>query len=215
MLVITSYFGFEAFQTVGKLINNEHSYFVFPMMVVTALTLAMGFLANVSLQSETAEWNTADALANKKWHVIPAYSLLASGFFALNYGMYYYRTSPKHYSDFPLEIYNGAFFVLLFLGAELWHQYTIKDEQPFVVESKKMMSVEDFQSRIAKGDKLVLLDDMVLDMGPYIDKHPGGRFAMQANIGRDVSKYFYGGYALENINPVKPHKHSNDARRLV
>lgn len=78
-----------------------------------------------------------------------------------------------------------------------------------------MMSVEDFQSRIAKGDKLVLLDDMVLDMGPYIDKHPGGRFAMQANIGRDVSKYFYGGYALENINPVKPHKHSNDARRLV
>lgn len=121
MLVITSYFGFEAFQTVGKLINNEHSYFVFPMMVVTALTLAMGFLANVSLQSETAEWNTADALANKKWHVIPAYSLLASGFFALNYGMYYYRTSPKHYSDFPLEIYNGAFFVLLFLGAELWH----------------------------------------------------------------------------------------------
>lgn len=56
---------------------------------------------------------------------------------------------------------------------------------------------------------------MVLDMGSYIEKHPGGRFSIEANVGRDVSKYFYGGYALENINPVKPHTHSNDARRLV
>lgn len=65
------------------------------------------------------------------------------------------------------------------------------------------------------GEKLVLLDDMVLDIGPYLDRHSGGRFALEANIGRDVSKYFYGGYALENINKVNPHTHSNDARRLV
>lgn len=56
---------------------------------------------------------------------------------------------------------------------------------------------------------------MVLDVGPYLDRHSGGRFALEANIGRDVSKYFYGGYSLENIVPVKPHTHSNDARRLV
>ena len=56
---------------------------------------------------------------------------------------------------------------------------------------------------------------MVLDIGDYIKSHPGGAFAMSANIGRDVSKYFYGGYSLENINPVKPHKHSNAARRLI
>ena len=51
----------------------------------------------------------------------------------------------------------------------------------------------------------------------YIDKHPGGRFSLEANIGRDVSKYFYGGYALENFadDKVLPHTHSQDARRLV
>ena len=40
---------------------------------------------------------------------------------------------------------------------------------------------------------------------------------MEANIGRDVSKFFYGGYALENQGDlaVKPHTHSNDARKLV
>ena len=56
---------------------------------------------------------------------------------------------------------------------------------------------------------------MVLDIGDYIPRHSGGRFSLEANIGRDVSKYFYGGYSLENIMPVKPHTHSNDARRLV
>lgn len=61
----------------------------------------------------------------------------------------------------------------------------------------------------------MLLDDMVLDIGDYIKRHSGGSFTLEANIGRDVSKYFYGGYALENIIPVKPHTHSNDARRLV
>lgn len=58
---------------------------------------------------------------------------------------------------------------------------------------------------------------MVLNLGNYIDKHPGGRFSLEANIGRDVSKYFYGGYALENFahDKVLPHTHSQDARRLV
>lgn len=40
---------------------------------------------------------------------------------------------------------------------------------------------------------------MVLDLTDYIDKHPGGRFSMEMNVGRDVSKYFYGGYAFENM----------------
>lgn len=61
----------------------------------------------------------------------------------------------------------------------------------------------------------MLLDDMVLDIGDYLNSHPGGKFVMEANIGRDVSKYFYGGYSLENINKVMPHTHSNAARRLI
>lgn len=38
---------------------------------------------------------------------------------------------------------------------------------------------------------------------------------MEQNIGRDVSKYFYGGYSLENVDKVDSHVHSNDARRIV
>ena len=37
--------------------------------------------------------------------------------------------------------------------------------------------------------------------------HPGGNFIIQACLGREIGRYFYGNYALEGTN-MKPHKHS-------
>lgn len=69
---------------------------------------------------------------------------------------------------------------------------------------------------IRNGHKLVILDDLILDVSKFILLHPGGQFSLRQNIGRDVSKFFHGGYSLENINdPVKNHKHSRDARTIV
>lgn len=48
--------------------------------------------------------------------------------------------------------------------------------------------------------------------------HPGGSYLIKHNIGKDVSKYFYGGYSLDGnvmgVNAVG-HFHSNFARKLV
>ena len=70
-----------------------------------------------------------------------------------------------------------------------------------------------------KGEALVILDEYVLDVGKFMHKHPGGRFALQHNVGRDISKYFHGGYALDgNLDSVQPRKgniHSNFARTIV
>jgi cytochrome b involved in lipid metabolism len=62
---------------------------------------------------------------------------------------------------------------------------------------------------------LVILDDLVIDVGDYMDNHPGGKFLLAHNIGRDVSKFFYGGYSLDGnlINKTKRHTHSNMARQ--
>ena len=46
-------------------------------------------------------------------------------------------------------------------------------------------------------------------------EHPGGTFSLYQNIGRDVSKFFHGGYSLENKSKVPEHRHSNDARMIV
>lgn len=70
-------------------------------------------------------------LENKSYHIIPAYISLAAAFGALATGMHYYRISPKHYSDFPIEWVQVALFSLVLLGSEAYYQYTIKDEKPF------------------------------------------------------------------------------------
>jgi cytochrome b involved in lipid metabolism len=44
----------------------------------------------------------------------------------------------------------------------------------------------------------VILDDMVLDLSSFIEVHPGGKTVLMDNIGRDVSKFFYGAYAGRN-----------------
>lgn len=56
---------------------------------------------------------------------------------------------------------------------------------------------------------------MVLDVTTFMYNHPGGKFLIERNLGRDVSKFFYGGYVLENPKGAKPYTHSNIARRMV
>ena len=56
------------------------------------------------------------------------------------------------------------------------------------------------------GQKLVILDDLVLNFSNY--EHPGGDYLLEHNIGRDISKFFYGGYSLSSIQ--RPFSHPPD-----
>jgi cytochrome b involved in lipid metabolism len=77
------------------------------------------------------------------------------------------------------------------------------------------MTREDFDSRIRGGEKLCILDDMVLNVESFRADHPGGQFLIDFHVGRDVSKFFYGGYVLENQSGMSPYTHSNVARSIV
>ena len=79
------------------------------------------------------------------------------------------------------------------------------------------MSLKDFKIRIQEGDKLVILDEYVLDVSKFKLNHPGGRFAIEHNVGRDISKFFYGTQSLEdNTNAGgKGITHTNYARLIV
>lgn len=61
----------------------------------------------------------------------------------------------------------------------------------------------------------MILDDLVLDVTEFAKSHPGGRFLIEKNIGRDISKYFHGGYSYEPLLGAKNHAHSNYARTIV
>jgi cytochrome b involved in lipid metabolism len=82
------------------------------------------------------------------------------------------------------------------------------------------MTVQEFEECIKRGQKLWVLDDLVLDLSEFAEKHPGGQFAINRTVGKDVSKYFYGGYAIDsNSNTIGGNKgawvHTNIARKIV
>ena len=80
------------------------------------------------------------------------------------------------------------------------------------------MNKEEFDRAVKGGRQLVLLDHVVLDIGDFITAHPGGAFAMKHNIGRDVRKFFYGGYSLDgNLGavPARGYAHSWYAKEIV
>ena len=67
------------------------------------------------------------------------------------------------------------------------------------------MSKSEFEKAVwEENKKYCLLDDLVIDVASFMDKHPGGRFVINHNIGRDISKYFHGGYSLEGNDQSRP-----------
>lgn len=55
----------------------------------------------------------------------------------------------------------------------------------------------------------------MLDLQGYERNHPGGKFNLTHNYGRDVSKFFFGGYNLVNVPGNIPYTHSRASLDIV
>jgi hypothetical protein len=105
---------------------------------------------------------------------------------------------------------NLLFWVLSILIGEalLWRR---KNSEVTWKQVYETMNRDEFEESVANGTPLMLLDNLVLNVSEFINQHPGGRFLIRHHIGTDISKYFYGGYALEgNLgrSPAQGHNHS-------
>jgi len=84
-------------------------------------------------------------------------------------------------------------------------------QTPGVAGKVQSFSPQQIDSEVEKGRKLVVFDNLVLKYDEdYIHMHPGGKFNLLHNVGRDISKFFFGGYNLVNVPGVtkRPHHHS-------
>ena len=57
-------------------------------------------------------------------------------------------------------------------------------------------TIEQIEKGVADGIPLLIFDNVVLNLNGYEKMHPGGKFVLKQNFGRDVSKFFNGGYSL-------------------
>lgn len=113
-----------------------------------------------------------------------------------------------------LGVVNIITFLIIIITVEITFRIYRKKETSFV-EPKTKLTLTEMNQRIAGGEELLLLDDLVLDVSSFKSEHPGGKFLVEYHIGRDISKFFYGGYVLENNSGMKPYTHSNVARAIV
>jgi hypothetical protein len=90
IIVITLTFAIWAWNKLGwTILNNEHSYFVFPVLFLVLVVAALG-IASRSCMRRTV-WNTKKALCVKNIHRAVAYLVLLSAFLAVYYGILFYR----------------------------------------------------------------------------------------------------------------------------
>lgn len=105
-------------------------------------------------------------------------------------------------------------FYFIFMCSELYYWLMLRREDPFV-QPKLVISQSEFDNRLKRGEQLVVLDNLVLDVSRFKNNHPGGRFLLEYNVGKDISKYFYGCYIMEVGTYLKPWTHSNQARKVI
>ncbi len=123
------------------------------------------------------------------------------------------------YKQDILIVSNVLFFFCLLVLFEIRHQRILRSEVPFKSADvlQKSFSKQSFESEIRAGSKLVIIDNLVLDVSEFISVHPGGKFVIRHLVGTDVSKFFFGGYTLEENTVTKPkgHVHSVYAKLIV
>ncbi len=111
----------------------------------------------------------------------------------LNNFFAYENEDTKGYTLIGLSF---GFFIIMLIVGEIVYQCNMFKHVP-LKEIDTVMTPKEFESRVEKGELLVILDDLVLDCSKFVAYHPGGKFVLQHNTGRDISKFFYGGYCLE------------------
>jgi hypothetical protein len=143
------------------------------------------------------KWNTSIMILTKWLHLVSGYVFILVANVTTYYGIKLYQET---YNPDESATYFGALNLALCLtiwfAAETVYQYFIRRQIPREKNEKFLRTLEDFYEGLAQGQKLVILDDMILDIGKYQFLHPGGMFTLSYNVGRDISKFYYGGYQL-------------------
>ena len=112
----------------------------------------------------------------------------------------------------PIGIISFLFFINLVLVSEYVHRKKARSEnaaKQYITEHElairsgskgttdvKMYTAQQVDIEVEQGQKLVILDNLILNLNGYERQHPGGKFTLIKNLGRDISKFYYGGYAL-------------------
>lgn len=101
------------------------------------------------------------------------------------------------------------------MGLEIVYRWKYTYTEKGIVHREGLSQISPllFHKLVREGRKLVLFNDYVIDIEPFMDDHPGTRFVLNESIGTDIGKFFYGAYAVED--DIQPHTHSSYAAGII
>ena len=123
ILVITLWYAIYAWQKMGRIEDNLHSYFAFPVLFLVFFIAMGGIISRSCLRRK--KWETHKALGIKKFHRAAAYMLIILGTAAIMTGIYYYRTSPKRNIQFPWEWVNLVVWLIVLASLEFSYRCSL------------------------------------------------------------------------------------------
>ncbi|TNV83375.1 hypothetical protein FGO68_gene16315 [Halteria grandinella] len=213
-LAITMTMVLLAFKKVNwKLQNNLHALLGLGVLCVNGLIVLGGFLTRWLIQH--FRWGNRRIMWMKFIHSSMGYMTILIAQVAIVTGSLQYAelhdmaALPALLGFIHAIVFGGLIFIL-----EIYIRIYRTREQRFIKPGNVVTRVE-FDQRIGQGETLVILDDLVLDVTDFIYEHPGGSFVLNHLVGQDVSKYFYGGYAMSHSTNDRPYYHTNIARAIV
>jgi hypothetical protein len=184
-----------------------HSVIATAMIVVLLVPAVTGLMTLATRQSK----NATATLRYRYIHQVVGYTLLLLGFLECLTGIYDFFIAYEPSLAWPLVIANTVLTIVVAGFCEMIYQAKLKKEKE-IKRPDATLTLKEFEKLVSRGHKLVILDDLVLDVKDYTQLHPGGNLVFDENIGRDVSKFFYGGYSM---NGQKCYAHSYFARKIV
>ena len=177
------------------------------LLIITVFLI--GVTGHVAFHVRQFKWNTNIIRRVRLVHKLVGYLGFFGSFAALSTGIYSFKerfrgTTRLQGNAFVLA--NLIPMISIYIFFELRFRKQRKEKVDYKL-NLPLMTLEECQQNIEKGVQLWILDELVLDLTEYSLKHPGGRFVIQRTVGRDISKFFYGGYALDH--------NSNDHKKKV
>ena len=155
------------------------------------------------------------------WAKVHRYSsyfmlLLANGVSSGGIATYFSKIGYGVWGTFGVT--TSIFFLLLLGFHEFWmrrynrKQFNIIEGEDLarLIERKgfRTWTPMEIEHAVSRGDSLVVCDNLVLRTEGYERIHPGGKFTIAKNFGRDIAKFYYGNYTLTNGPLTVAHTHS-------
>ena len=158
-----------------------------------------------------------------KIHRLAGYFMLLLGNITVASGIGHYYSDKLLEDDrkvlAPISLLSFILLVLvleaMFRARNKWSLGTVKTPETLPAGKMPTFTPAEIDMAVSSGRKFVIFDNLVLDLNGFERIHPGGKFNLLHNLGRDISKFFNGGYKLVNSSSKKPHTHSKAALDIV